>query len=150
MFNIDVVERNVDLGMRTSFAAWTNGRIPAPTLEVCEVDQVTITVTNKGNDGTRPRHTRNEDRRASLRSRDPGKAMTILRSVDTPGVFMYHCASGPVTDLHIKSGIHGAMIVYPEQLRPAREIVVVEDAVFGTRDSEGFIPGTDPRKGSEE
>jgi nitrite reductase (NO-forming) len=38
------------------------------------------------------------------------------------------------------------MIVYPrnEQLRPAREIVVVQDAVFGTRDSAGFIPGTDP------
>jgi len=59
---------------------------------------------------------------------------------------MYHCASGPVTDLHIKSGIHGAMIVYPrkEQLRPAREIVVVEDAIYGKRDEEGFIPGTDP------
>lgn len=40
------------------------------------------------------------------------------------------------------------MIVYPrdEQLRPAREIVVVEDAVYGTRDEKGFIPGTDPAK----
>jgi nitrite reductase (NO-forming) len=40
------------------------------------------------------------------------------------------------------------MIVYPraEQLRPAREIVVVEDAVYGTRDPKGFIPGTDPAK----
>src|SRR5262249_34680965 len=46
------------------------------------------------------------------------------------------------------SGIHGAMIVYPrgEQLRPAREIVVVQDAVFGIRDEKGFIPGTDPAK----
>jgi nitrite reductase (NO-forming) len=61
---------------------------------------------------------------------------------------MYHCAAGPVTDLHIKSGIHGAMIVYPrdETLRPAREIVVVEDAVFGTADAKGRIPGTDPAK----
>jgi nitrite reductase (NO-forming) len=61
---------------------------------------------------------------------------------------MYHCAAGPVTDLHIKSGIHGAMIVYPrtEQLRPARAIVVVEDALFGTRDANGLIPGTDPAK----
>ena len=41
---------------------------------------------------------------------------------------------------------HGAMIVYPrsEPLRPAREIVVVEGAVFGTRDEDGLIPGTDP------
>ena len=37
---------------------------------------------------------------------------------------------------------------YPrnEQLRPAREIVVVQDAVFGARDEKGFIPGTDPAK----
>ena len=28
---------------------------------------------------------------------------------------MYQCASGPVTDFHIKSGIHGAMIVYPRK-----------------------------------
>jgi nitrite reductase (NO-forming) len=61
---------------------------------------------------------------------------------------MYHCAAGPVTDLHIKSGIHGAMIVYPrtEQLRPAREIVVVQDAVYGTQDANGLIPGTDPAR----
>jgi len=39
IFNIDVIEHNVDLGMGTSFAAWTyNGRIPAPTLEACEGD----------------------------------------------------------------------------------------------------------------
>lgn len=62
-----------------------------------------------------------------------------------PGVLRYHCAAGPVTDVHIKSGLHGAMIVYPreERLRPAREIVVVQDAVYGVPDAKGFIPGTD-------
>jgi len=149
VFNIDVIERNVDLGMGTSFAAWTyNGRIPAPTLEVCEGDQVTINVTNKGTTAHGlDTHAMKIDAR-HYGPVMPGKTMTIVKTVDTPGVFMYHCASGPVTDLHIKSGIHGAMIVYPrkEQLRPAREIVVVEDAVFGARDSEGLIPGTDPAK----
>jgi len=59
---------------------------------------------------------------------------------------MYHCAVGPSTDLHIKSGLTGAMIVYPRNrlLRPARELVVVESAVFGERDDSGEIPGTDP------
>jgi nitrite reductase (NO-forming) len=40
------------------------------------------------------------------------------------------------------------MIVYPrnETFRPAREIVVVEDAVFGTADAKGLIPGTDPAR----
>src|SRR5262245_65351678 len=48
-FNLDVIETTVDLGMGTTFAAWTyNGRIPAPTIEACEGDKITITVTNKG------------------------------------------------------------------------------------------------------
>ena len=70
----------------------------------------------------------------------PGKTLTLSAPTITPGVFMYHCAAGPVTDLHIKSGIHGAMIVYPraERLRAAREIVIVEHAVFGARE---FVDG---------
>ena len=38
------------------------------------------------------------------------------------------------------------MIVYPRNrpLRPARELVVVESAVYGERDGSGLIPGTDP------
>jgi len=77
---------------------------------------------------------------------EPGKAMRIQKTVDTPGVFMYHCAVGPSTDYHVKSGLAGAMIVYPRNrlLRRARELVVVETAVYGERDASGEIPGTDP------
>jgi nitrite reductase (NO-forming) len=148
-FDLDLIETNVDLGMGTSFAAWTyNGRIPAPVIEACEGDKVVIHMNNKGTTAHGfDTHAMKIDAR-HYSAVAPGKTMTIEKVVDTPGVFMYHCASGPVTDLHIKSGIHGAMIVYPrkEQLRPAREIVVVEDAIYGTRDQEGFIPGTDPAK----
>jgi FtsP/CotA-like multicopper oxidase with cupredoxin domain len=78
----------------------------------------------------------------------PTASLTIEKIVDTPGAYMYHCASGPVTDLHIKSGLHGAMIVYPrsQPLRPARELVVVEDGIYGDRDATGSIPGTDPQR----
>jgi len=149
VFNFDVIETTVDLGGGTTFAAWTyNGRIPGPTIEACEGDRVTITVTNKGTTAHGlDTHAFKIDAR-KYGPTPPGTTMKMEKVVDTPGVFMYHCAAGPVTDLHIKSGIHGAMIVYPrnEQLRPAREIVVVEDAVFGTRDTQGHIPGTDPAK----
>src|SRR5215813_4586750 len=148
-FNIELVEKNVDLGMGTSFAAWTyNGRIPAPVIEACQGDKVIINMNNKGTTAHGfDTHAMKIDAR-HYSAVAPGKTMTIEKEVDTPGVFMYHCASGPVTDIHIKSGIHGAMIVYPrgEQLRPAREIVVVQDAVFGIRDEKGFIAGTDPAK----
>jgi nitrite reductase (NO-forming) len=149
IFNLDVVETTVELGMGTTFAAWTyNGRIPGPTIETCEGDQITINVVNKGTTSHGlDTHAFKIDAR-NYGPVIPGKTLTMKKAVDTPGVFMYHCAAGPVTDLHIKSGIHGAMIVYPrgEQLRPAREIVVVEDAVYGTRNANGFIPGTDPAR----
>ena len=149
-FDVDVVETTgVDLGMGTTFAAWTyNGRIPGPTIEACEGDQVTINVRNTGttSHGLDTHAFKIDARKYGPTA--PGTSMKIEKNVDTPGVFMYHCAAGPVTDLHIKSGIYGAMIVYPrgETLRPAREIVVVESAVYGTRDSKGHIPGTDPAK----
>jgi nitrite reductase (NO-forming) len=148
-FELDLIETNVNLGMGTSFAAWTyNGRIPAPVIEACEGDKVIIHMNNKGTTAHGfDTHAMKIDAR-HYTAVAPGHMMTIEKVVDTPGVFMYHCASGPVTDFHIKSGIHGAMIVYPrkEKLRPAREIVVVEDAIYGNRDDEGFIPGTDPVK----
>jgi nitrite reductase (NO-forming) len=148
-FNIDVVETTVDLGLGTTFAAWTyDGKIPGPTLEACEGDDVTIVVNNKGttSHGLDTHAFKIDARKYGPTA--PGTSMTIKKIVDTPGVFMYHCAAGPVTDLHIKSGVHGAMIVYPraEVLRPAREIVVVEDAVYGARDAKGFIPGSDPAR----
>lgn len=149
-FNLDVIEtEGVDLGMGTTFAAWAyNGRIPGPTIEACQGYTVTINVHNKGTTSHGlDTHAFKIDAR-HYGPTPPGTTLKIEKAVDTPGVFMYHCAAGPVTDLHIKSGVHGAMIVYPrdEQLRPAREIVVVEDAVYGTRDEEGFIPGTDPAR----
>lgn len=148
-FNLDVIETTIDLGLGTTFAAWTyDGKISGPTIEVCEGDTVTITVNNKGTTSHGlDTHAFKIDAR-HYGSTPPGATLALEKLVDTPGVFMYHCAAGPVTDLHIKSGIHGAMIVYPrdETLRPAREIVVVQDAVFGARDEQGFIAGTDPAR----
>ena len=149
-FNVDVIETTgVELGMGMTFAAWTyNGHVPGPTIEACEGDTVTIHVHNKGTTSHgMDTHAFKVDAR-KYGPTQPGTTLTITKAVETPGVFMYHCAAGPVTDLHIKSGIHGAMIVYPrnETLRPAREIVVVQDAVFGTADSQGHIPGTDPAR----
>jgi len=149
-FTLDVIEvADLDLGMSTTFTAWTyGGRLPGPTIEACEGDTVTIVVHNQGttSHGLDSHALAGDARRFGPVA--PGKTLTITRATDTPGVFMYHCAAGPVTDLHIKSGLHGAMIVYPRRqpLRAAREIVIVEDAVFGTRDAAGRIPGTDPAR----
>jgi nitrite reductase (NO-forming) len=148
-FDINVVETEVDLGLNTRFAAWTYaGHLPGPTIEACEGDTVTIRVHNTGttSHGLDSHGLKIDAQKYGPVA--PGKTLTITKVVDTPGVYMYHCSAGPVTDLHIKSGLHGAMIVYPrrDRLPPARELVVVEDAVYGTREASGLIPGTDPAK----
>ena len=149
-FEVDVVETDgIELGMGLRFNAWAyNGHLPGPTIEACEGDTVTIKVRNTGTTSHGlDSHALKIDAR-HFGPTPPGTTLTLESRVDTPGVFMYHCAAGPVTDLHIKSGLHGAMIVYPrrETLRHAREIVVVEDAVYGTQDAGGRIPGTDPAR----
>lgn len=148
-FTLEARDTTVDLGMGTRFQAWTyNGRLPGPTIEACQGDDVTITMANHASTS------HGLDSHALMTSAThfgpvaPNHTMTVEKVVDTPGVYMYHCASGPVTDLHIKSGLAGAMIVYPrsERLRPARELVVVESAVYGDRDPSGLIPGTNPTR----
>lgn len=146
-FTLEAREAIIDLGMGLRFNAWTyNGSFPGPVLEACEGDRVKITLTNHaGTSHGLDSHALRTDT-MHFGPVAPSGSMTIDKVVDTPGAFMYHCASGPVTDLHIKSGLHGAMIVYPrsQPLRSARELVIVESGVYGDRDSTGLIPGTDP------
>jgi len=145
-FTLEARETTVALGMGLTFVAWTyNDTLPGPVLEACEGDTVTIVMANHaevfhGLDS----HAFRADT-MQFGPVEPGKAMRIQKTVDTPGVFMYHCADGPATDYHVKSGLAGAMIVYPRSrlLRGARELVVVESAVFGEADASGEIPGTD-------
>jgi nitrite reductase (NO-forming) len=138
----------VDLGEGVTTEAWTfNGTTPGPTIEACEGDSVKIVVENKGKMAhgfdshalrTDPMH---------FGPVDPGKTMVIENKLNAPGVFMYHCASGPVTDQHIKMGMYGVMIVYPrsQKLRPAQEIVVSENGVYGEPNQEGRIPPSSDR-----
>lgn len=148
-FTLEVVEHAVEIGMGWTFEAWTyGGTLPGPTIEVCAGDRVKIEVPNHGSTSHGlDTHAFKIDA-TEFGPAPPGETLRFEAEVDTPGVYMYHCASGPVTDLHIKSGLHGAMIVYPRDrvLAPARELVVVEDAIFGTPDATGHIPGTDPQR----
>jgi len=146
-FSLEAREVELDLGIGTRFVAWTyNGSIPGPTLEACDGDRITIAVANHGEvfHGLDSHALRTDMMQFGPVA--PGMTMSVTHQVTTPGVFMYHCAAGPVTDIHIKSGLYGAMIVYPrhEALRPARELVVVESGIFGTANDDGVIPGTDP------
>lgn len=147
-FELTATEATVPVGMGTTVAAWTyDGRLPGPTLEVCEGDRVRIRLTNAASIAHGlDTHALAIDAR-KFGPTEPGTTLEIEGVASTAGAFMYHCSVGPVTDVHIKSGMHGAMIVHPRQPRPdAREMVIVEDALFGERGADGAITSLDTRR----
>ena len=147
-FDLAAREATVDVGAGTTAPAWTyDGRLPGPTLEVCEGDRVRIRLTN----GAAIAHGL-DTHALSIDARkygptEPGTTLVVEGVAEAAGAFLYHCSAGPVTDVHIKSGMHGAMIVHPRTpLPPARELVVVEAALFGERDQDGTIVALDTRR----
>jgi nitrite reductase (NO-forming) len=141
VFQLTAMEKTVDLGMGFRTDAMTfGGTVPGPVIEATVGDLVTLNVKNDGK-VTHGLDTHAFHIDAKLFGPvDIGKTLSITRPVETPGVYMYHCAAGPVTDLHIKSGMYGAMIVYPKKLlRPAKEFVVVQSAIYAKPDAEGKI-----------
>ncbi len=141
-------ENTVDIGEGVRMEAWTfNGTSPGPTIEVCQGDTVKIVVHNKGTLAHGLDSHAFKIDVAKFGPVGPGKTMSFEERVDTPGVFMYHCANGAVTDQHIKMGMYGTMIVYPrnQKLRRAHEIVVSENGIYGEPDQKGLISPTTER-----
>ena len=141
-FDIAMTEVEIELGQGLKTTAWTfNGTIPGPTLEACVGDTVTLRVTNNGTMAHGlDSHAFQIDAR-KFGPIEPGKALAITAKASTPGVFMYHCAAGEMTDQHIKMGMAGVMIVYPRlgALPAAKELVVMRNGVYGSPDDQGRI-----------
>ena len=141
-FEIEMKEVRVQLSDDIQTEAWTfNGTVPGPVLEACVGDAVTIRLTNHGSmaHGLDTHAFRINPKKFG--PVPPGGTLDIDATVTTPGVFMYHCAAGEMTDQHIKMSMSGAMIVYPRDVTfaPARELVVVQGAAYGDPDDQGVI-----------
>ncbi|MGZ6141845.1 MAG: hypothetical protein ACXWLM_00845 [Myxococcales bacterium] len=141
-FEMVAKEAVVDVGNGTKLDAMTfDGRL-APVLEACEGDTVTLRVKNAsemahGIDSHAFRI--NPDKFGPV---DTGGVVEYTGVLGTPGAFMFHCASGPVTDVHIKSGMWGAMIVYPRKRLPAaRDVAILQGGFFGTPGDDNVIHG---------
>ena len=151
-FRIPVIKAEVSLGMGLKTEAWTyGGTLPGPVVEVCEGDTVTITMPNQDTDAVMGTDHGLDSLAfkidaAKFRSVAPGKTLEFTQSVEVPGVFIYHCAVESATDWHIKNGMYGAMIVYPRKgLRSAKEILVVQSAIYGAPDQSQKITQTKDR-----
>jgi nitrite reductase (NO-forming) len=62
----------------------------------------------------------------------PGESHTFSFEVNTPGVFMYHCGTGPMLE-HTGMGMYGMIIVDPIEGRtPAEEVMLVQSEFYGS------------------
>lgn len=117
-------------------------------IEACEGDRVTITVRKSRQHLSMPRLARTADRHDARRYRGAERLDDDDEDRRYAGRVHVPCASGPVTDLPIKSGLVGLMIVYPgdHPLRPVRELVVLERAIYGDRAATGSLIRSGPRR----
>jgi nitrite reductase (NO-forming) len=151
-FRVAAIHAPVDLGLGLKTETWTyGGTLPGPVLEACEDDTVTIRLTNEdtdpvmGTDHGFDSHAFQIDAN-KFDAVAPGQTLEFSGRVEVPGVFMYHCAVGPATDWHMKTGMYGPMMVYPRKgLRDAKEMVVVQSAIYGEPDHLGNIVQTTGR-----
>jgi nitrite reductase (NO-forming) len=104
----------------------TNGKVPGPTIIVDEGDVVEFTVVNKG---TIPHgasiHSAYTQTSKYLGKIPPGESRKVVFQVNTPGVYMYHCApGGHAIPMHVLFGQYGMMVVKPkkEQYRLEKEM----------------------------
>lgn len=151
-FRIAALHAQVALGLNLKTETWTyGGTLPGPVIEACEGDTVTISMTNQDNDPIMgadhgfDSHAFQIDE-AKFEAVAPGDKLEFTSRVEVPGVFMYHCSVGPATDWHIKTGMYGMMIVYPrKRLRRAKEIAVLQSAIYSAPDHSGNIVQTTDR-----
>ncbi|MGH7779117.1 MAG: multicopper oxidase domain-containing protein [Candidatus Binataceae bacterium] len=143
-FKIEMKETKVRLSDDLEMDAWTyNGTVPGPVIETCVGDKVTLLLTNHGTmaHGLDLHAFRIDSKKFGPVA--PGATLKIESQVKTPGVFMYHCANGALTDQHIKMSMTGEFIVYPRpadvELAPAKEFAVVQGATYGEPDDKGLI-----------
>ena len=112
---------------------WTyNGQGVGPTLRGRVGDTFEITLINDGSMGhSIDFHASALDPQGPMRTIAPGERLTYRFTAPRSGVWMYHCSTMPMT-AHIAAGMHGAVIIEPQEGLPEvdREYVVVQSEVF--------------------
>ena len=137
---MEVVDATVEIGAGVTYRAWTfNGTVPGPVVHVRQGDTIDFTLVNNGRAGhSIDFHAAQIPWEVNYKTILPGESLSFQWRANLPGVFMYHCGTGPVLH-HIANGMYGAVVVDPETaLEPAREYVLVQSE-FYARSGEGGI-----------
>lgn len=144
---ITLQEGDVYLGNGVMYSGFTvDGSIPGPTHVVQEGDIVEFTVVNNGQiPHGASIHAAYTQTSKYLGQIPAGQSRTMLFQVNTPGVFLYHCApGGHAIPMHIIYGQYGMMIVEPKQkFRLEEELGRGPDIVLNISQHEYYANGKD-------
>lgn len=108
-----------------------NGQAPGPTLRGKVGDTFKVTIKNEGSMGhSIDFHAGEVTPDDVMKTIEPGQELTYEFTAKRSGIWMYHCATAPMS-LHIANGMAGAVIIDPADLNPVdAEYAFVADEVF--------------------
>lgn len=108
-----------------------NGTAPGPTLRGNVGDVFTITLVNDGTIGhSIDFHAGSLAPDEPMRTIGPGESLTYRFTAPHSGIWLYHCATAPMS-LHIAQGMFGAVIIDPPDLPPVdREYLLVQSELY--------------------
>jgi nitrite reductase (NO-forming) len=146
--NLEVIEKRMRMADGVEYDFWTfGGTVPGQFIRVREGDQVELHL--KNHPGSTIPH--NIDlhavtgpgggAQASLTV--PGQETVFTFAALNPGLYVYHCATGPVA-VHIANGMYGLILVEPKEGLPKvdREFYVMQSDFYtkGKHGEAGFQP----------
>ena len=119
-----------------------NGTIPAPVIAVDQGDTLRVTLRNDG------KAFHSLDFHAGLGPSEavgsgtlkPGESKTWDILADQAGAFMYHCGADGLNGVweHIANGMYGAVVVHPQNEKPAKEFYITFSELYNTADQGPF------------
>lgn len=132
-FEAKEVEKEVAPGRRQK--VWTfNGASPGPILRGKVGDTFNVTLVNKGTMGhSLDFHAGDVSPDSRMKTIAPGQSLVYTFTAKRAGIWLYHCSTAPLS-VHIASGMHGAVVIDPEDVDPVdREFVFVQSEHYWAR-----------------
>jgi nitrite reductase (NO-forming) len=129
---IEVTDQEIEVAAGIRMAAWSfDGVVPGKVVHVRQGDTINFTLRNRATTGhSIDFHSARTPWDKNYITIIPEEELSFTWTADYPGVYMYHCGTGPVLQ-HISNGMYGAVVVDPpEPFAPAREYVLVQSEFY--------------------
>ncbi|CAM3549578.1 multicopper oxidase domain-containing protein [Occultella aeris] len=131
-YTFTVGEAQTEVAPGVTQTLWTfDGTAPGPTLHGRIGDTFVITLVNDGTIGhSIDLHAGALAPDEPMRTIAPGESLTYTFTATRSGIWMYHCATMPMS-AHIANGMFGAVIIDPPDLAPVdREYLLIQSEYY--------------------